>query len=108
MPDSAVIADVSETLLTVSTDALSTLTPSPPLADGNDLAMPVTTNAPRVTPFPVEVGEAATQRNRPPVQRTLEQPRRIRRVLRRAPRFLSTTFASKILTGRPAAGAKCP
>jgi hypothetical protein len=68
MPDSAVIADVSETLQTVLTDALSTLAPGPPVAEVHDLATPVTTNPPRVTLFLFEVGEDATQRNRPPVR----------------------------------------
>jgi hypothetical protein len=69
MPDSAVSADVSETLQTVLTDALITLAPSPPVAEGHDLATPVTINPnpPRVTLFLFEAGEDATQRNRPPV-----------------------------------------
>jgi hypothetical protein len=68
MPDSSVLADVSETLETVLTDALSTLAPGPPVAEVHDLATPPATNPPRVTLFLFEVGEDPTQRNRPPVR----------------------------------------
>jgi hypothetical protein len=68
MPDFGVIADVSETLQVVLTDALSTLAPGPPVAEVHDLATPGATNPPRVTLFLFEVGEDAAQRNRPAVR----------------------------------------
>lgn len=68
MPDFSVIADVSSTLETALTDALSTLAPGPPIAEVHDLATPGATNPPRVTLFLFEVGEDATQRNRPAVR----------------------------------------
>ena len=68
MPDFSVLADVSETLETVLTDALSTLAPGPPVAEVNDLITLPPANPPRVTLFLFEVTEDPTQRNRPPVR----------------------------------------
>jgi hypothetical protein len=68
MPDHSVIADVSETLRVVLTDALSILTPGPPVAEVHDLAETTTNSPPRVTLFLFEVAEDPTQRNRPPIR----------------------------------------
>ncbi len=73
MPDFSVIADVSETLEAVLTDALSTLAPGPPIAELHDLSGPVATNPPRVTLFLYEVVEDHTVRNRP-APRTVTPP----------------------------------
>jgi len=68
MPDHSVIADVSATLQSVLTDALSTLLPGPPIAEVHDLSTPVSTNPARMTIFLFEVVEDSSQRNRPPVR----------------------------------------
>lgn len=66
MSDSAVIADVSETLQSVLTDAFSTLAPGPPVAEIHDLQGAISTAPARMTIFLFEVVEDATLRNRPP------------------------------------------
>ena len=68
MPDFGVIADVSLTLQSVLTDALSVLQPNPPVAQVHDLQSNPTTNPARITIFLYEVAEDPTARNRPRVQ----------------------------------------
>jgi hypothetical protein len=99
MPDFGVIADVSETLEVVLTDALSTLAPGPPVAEVHDLATPAATNPPRVTLFLFEVGEDPTQRNRPAVRSvappnlTTEKPPMALRL-----RYLVTPWSGDLFT----------
>jgi hypothetical protein len=99
MPDFSVIADVSQTLEVVLTDALSTLAPGPPVAQVHDLSAPGGTNPPRVTLFLFEVGEDASQRNRPAVRGivapnlTTEKPPMPLRL-----RYLVTPWSSDLLT----------
>ena len=66
MPDSSVIADVSDTLQTVLTDAFSTLVPGPPVAEVHDLQGAISTTPARMTIFLFEVVEDPTVRNRVP------------------------------------------
>ena len=66
MPDSSVIADVSDTLQTVLTDAFSTLAPGPPVAEVHDLQGSISTTPARMTIFLFEVVEDPTLRNRLP------------------------------------------
>ena len=67
MPDFSVIADVSETLQTVLTDAFTTLPGPPfPIAEIHDLSGNISTTPPRLTIFLFEVIEDASLRNRPP------------------------------------------
>lgn len=66
MPDSSVIADVSETLQTVLTDAFSTLAPGPPVAEVHDLQGTISTTPARMTIFLFEAIEDPTVRNRAP------------------------------------------
>jgi Pvc16 N-terminal domain len=69
VPDSGVIAAVSETLQTVLTTALSTLQPAPaPVAEVHDLQGTISTNPARLTLFLFEVGEDPSARNRPRVR----------------------------------------
>jgi hypothetical protein len=68
MPDYSVIADVSETLQSVLTDAFTTLGPQPPVAEVHDLSGQISTNPARLTLFLFEIAEDASLRNRPPVQ----------------------------------------
>ena len=69
MPDSGVIAAVSETLQTVLTEALSTLQPDPaPVAEVHDLQGTISTNPARLTLFLFEVGEDPSARNHPRVR----------------------------------------
>lgn len=64
MLHSSVIADVSETLQIVLTDALSTLMPvSPPVAEVHDLQGPISAAPARMTIFLFDVMEDATVRN---------------------------------------------
>ena len=63
MPDSSVIADVSETLQTVLTDAFSTLAPGPPVAEVHDLQGAISTTPARMTIFLFEAIEDPTVRN---------------------------------------------
>ncbi|MCU7919020.1 MAG: DUF4255 domain-containing protein [Candidatus Thiodiazotropha sp. (ex Dulcina madagascariensis)] len=99
MADYSVIADVSETLQTVLTNALSTLAPGPPVAELHDLSGPVATNPPRVTLFLYEVMEDHTVRNRPatrsitPPTLTEEKP-----PLPLLLRYLLTPWSGDILT----------
>lgn len=66
-----VIADVSETLVTALTDALSVLVPAPaPKALLHDLQQAVSTNPATLAVFLYEVNEDASTRNRPMVRRT--------------------------------------
>jgi hypothetical protein len=75
-----VIADVSATLQTVLTDALSTLLPGPPVAEVHDLTGQISTNPARVTIFLFEIVEDPSLRNRPhvggiaPPNLTVEKP----------------------------------
>jgi hypothetical protein len=69
VPDSGVIAAVSETLQSVLTEALSTLQPLPaPVAEVHDLQGTISTNPARLTLFLFEVGEDPSARNRPRVR----------------------------------------
>ena len=68
MPDSGVIAAVSETLQTVLTSALSTLQPGPPVAEVHDLQGTIPTTPARLTLFLYEVVEDPSARNRPRVR----------------------------------------
>jgi uncharacterized protein DUF4255 len=69
VPDSGVIAAVSETLQTVLTEALSILRPEPPpVAEVHDLQGTISTNPARLTLFLFEVGEDPSARNRPRVR----------------------------------------
>jgi hypothetical protein len=69
VPDSGVIAAVSETLQMVLTDALSTLQPAPaPVAEVHDLQGTIPTTPARLTLFLFEVGEDSSARNRPRVR----------------------------------------
>lgn len=68
MPDFSVIADVSETLRVVLTDAFTVLGPQPPVAEIHDLAGTISTNPARLTIFLFEVAEDPSQRNRPLTQ----------------------------------------
>jgi hypothetical protein len=61
--DSSVIADVSETLQTVLTDAFSTLAPGPPVAEVHDLQGAISTTPARMTIFLFEAIEDPTVRN---------------------------------------------
>jgi hypothetical protein len=70
MPDSSVIADVSETLQSVLTDAFSTLVPGPPVAEVHDLQGTISTTPARMTIFLFEALEDPTLRNQ-------RQPREI-------------------------------
>jgi hypothetical protein len=99
MPDFGVIADASETLEFVLTDALSSLAPGPPIAEIHDLATPGATNPPRVTLFLFEIAEDPTQRNRPPVRTntppnvTTEKPPMALRL-----RYLVTAWSGDLFT----------
>lgn len=66
MPDYSVIADASETLRVVLTDAFTVLGPQPPVAEIHDLSANISTNPARLTIFLFEVAEDPSQRNRPP------------------------------------------
>ena len=68
MPDSSVIADVSDTLQTVLTDAFSTLAPGPPVAEVHDLQGAISTTPARMTIFLFDVIEDSTVRNRAPAR----------------------------------------
>jgi hypothetical protein len=69
MADSSVIADVSATLEALLTNAFSTLTPGPPVAEVHDLAGAISTTPARMTIFLFDVTEDAAVRNqRPPRQ----------------------------------------
>jgi len=71
MPDSNVIAAVSETLQVILTDALSTLNPPPPpVAQVHDLQGAIPTNPAQLTIFLFEVGEDPSARNRPRIRGT--------------------------------------
>lgn len=63
MPDSSVIADVSQTLQTVLTNAFSTLSPGPPVAEVHDLQGTISTTPARMTIFLFEAVEDPTLRN---------------------------------------------
>ena len=68
MPDYGTIADVSDTLRQVLTDALQPLDPAnPPLAEVSDLQGKIKTAPPRITIFLFETVEDPSARNRPPV-----------------------------------------
>jgi len=72
VPDYGVVADVSETLRVVLTDALSTLTPQPsPIAEIHDLQGTISTSPARLTLFLFEVTEDPSARNRPPIRNTV-------------------------------------
>lgn len=71
MPDYSVIADVSDTLRSVLTDAFTTLGPTPPIAEVHDLSGVISTNPARLTIFLFEVVEDGTLRNRRPLQGTM-------------------------------------
>lgn len=67
MPDYSVIADVSDTLQTVLTDAFQSLPGPPfPIAEIHDLSGSISTTPPRLTIFLFEVVEDGSLRNRPP------------------------------------------
>lgn len=66
MPDSAVIADVSQTLQGVLNDAFTSLSPAP-TAEIHDLQGVIPTSPARMTVFLFEVAEDSSLRNRPPV-----------------------------------------
>jgi hypothetical protein len=63
VPDLSVIADVSETLQTLLTDAFSTLTPGPPVAEVHDLQGTISTAPARMTIFLFQAIEDPTVRN---------------------------------------------
>jgi hypothetical protein len=63
MPDSSVIADVSQTLQTVLTNAFSTISPGPPVAEVHDLQGTISTTPARMTIFLFEAVEDPTVRN---------------------------------------------
>ena len=66
MPNHEVIGDVSTTLTSLLTDALSSLLPAPPpIARVHDLQGPIQTDPPLMTVFLYEVIEDPTARNRP-------------------------------------------
>ena len=68
MPDYGTIADVSETLRKVLTDALQPLDPlNPPVAEVSDLQGNIVTAPARITIFLFETVEDASARNRPHV-----------------------------------------
>ena len=68
MPDYGTIADVSDTLRKVLTDALQPLDPmNPPIADVSDLQGKIPTAPARITIFLFETVEDPSARNRPPV-----------------------------------------
>ena len=71
VPDFGVIADVSLTLQSVLTEALSTLQPGPPIARVHDLQGNIATNPAQLTIFLYEVVEDPSARNRPRVQGTV-------------------------------------
>lgn len=72
MPDMGVIADVSETLVTALTDALSVLVPPPaPKEVLHDLQQSVSTNPATLAVFLYEVNEDPSTRNRPMVRRPM-------------------------------------
>lgn len=66
MPNSDVIADVSDTLRLVLTTAFSTLPAPAPVAEVHDLQGNIATAPARMTVFLFEVVEDPTLRNRPP------------------------------------------
>jgi hypothetical protein len=70
MPDSSVIADVSQTLQVVLTAAFSTLVPGPVVAEVHDLQGAISTTPARMTIFLFEAVEDPTVRNQ-------RQPREI-------------------------------
>jgi hypothetical protein len=63
-----IIADVSATLQQVLTDALSVLTPGPPVAEISDLQGTIQTAPARVTLFLFEVVEDPSAKNRPRIR----------------------------------------
>jgi hypothetical protein len=63
MPDSSVIADVSQTLQTLLTNAFSTISPGPPVAEVHDLQGTISTTPARMTIFLFEAVEDPTVRN---------------------------------------------
>lgn len=66
MPDASVVADVSNTLVQLITDGLSTLgAPPHPIAEISDLQGTISTAPARVTLFLFEVVEDPTSKNRP-------------------------------------------
>lgn len=68
MPDYGTIADVSDTLRQVLTDALKPLDPmNPPVAEVSDLQGNILTAPARITIFLFEIVEDASARNRPRV-----------------------------------------
>ncbi len=73
MPDFGVIADVSATLESVLTTALSTLNP-PSVAQVHDLQGTISTSPARLTIFLYEAMEDPSARNRPRVQGTTSPP----------------------------------
>jgi Pvc16 N-terminal domain len=68
MPYSSVIAATPETLQTMLTNALSTLTPGPPIAELHDLQGTISTNPARLTIFLFDAAEDPSARNRPRVR----------------------------------------
>ncbi|MGI9333171.1 MAG: DUF4255 domain-containing protein [Gammaproteobacteria bacterium] len=68
MPDSSVIADVSETLEAFLTNAFTTIVPAP-VAEVHDLQGAISTTPARMTIFLYEMIEDPSVRNRPPTQR---------------------------------------
>ena len=99
-PDYSVIADVSETLQTVLTDAFQSLPGPPfPIAEIHDLSGNISTTPPRLTIFLFEVIEDSSMRNRPPA--TVSGPGNV--TLTRPPmalllRFLMTPWSGDRLT----------
>lgn len=72
MPDYGAIADVSDTLRKVLTDALQPLDPlDPPVAEVSDLQGNIQTSPARITIFLFETAEDSSAGNRPPVLTTL-------------------------------------
>jgi hypothetical protein len=72
LPDFSVMADVSATLQSVLTQALSTLGPAPaPVAEVSDLQGTISTIPARITLFLYESGEDPSARNRPRIRGSL-------------------------------------
>jgi hypothetical protein len=68
VPDSGVIASVSETLLTVLKNAVSGLDNPAPTAELSDLIGPIATTPARLTIFLFEISEDPSARNKPRVR----------------------------------------
>jgi Pvc16 N-terminal domain len=68
MPDSGVVASVSETLLTVLANAVRPLDSPPPTAEIHDLQGNISTTPARLTIFLFEISEDPSARNRPRVR----------------------------------------